>query len=524
MRLPGATYEGRVKSLGRLGNESAGALTAHAEEVLTTQTARNAVIKELQGAVDAGAAWIDAREQTAAELALADYRSKVRAIETKLDTTPAIPTKEIPEGVQVKRETSEGGQPVEREFVPMYEVRAQLFDQAESKARQDALSQVSGKYKAKLLAQINEFGGNAANGQAAKAFEGERAFMVGTRNAAVEKSILAGDIDQAASLIDSGMQLGLYSVDEARQMTSKAFNQHETLQIQKTLYATDDPNQLRRLAITLPEQAKYLSPAQKFELQKSALDKADAVAEKQLALADKARAEYSADVRADLSLQIQSKGQIPWDQIPTTLKPADRMALYALNKAAGESRSAHSDPAVEADLQARILNLSVPSTNNTRDRVAVLQQDIIAELTAGRITSTTASTLFARATDSTAQAFTTPDYNYATDKLYTIIVGGGKSSSSFFNNDPANKLAAVRAEDALRAAMRENPNTDPNVWVDENVHLFVTATKPKPATDGYIVKDSKGQVDIEQSKKNIANAYRAGKISKEAADAAVNAL
>ena len=121
MKLPGADYSYGVKSLGRIGPGTA--YGAHAEEVLTTQTAKNKVLDEFRTAAGAYNTWDEATQTANANAALADYSEAMTQEQVTLAATKQWSVKDVPDGVQVERERN--GEPVE--FVPSWQVAPQMY-------------------------------------------------------------------------------------------------------------------------------------------------------------------------------------------------------------------------------------------------------------------------------------------------------------------------------------------------------------------------------------------------------------
>ena len=140
MRLPGPTYDRGMSSLGREQRGAVQVYEVQAQAALDTQTAKDAVYQELQKLGTAANSWIEARDTGAADQAVADYRIKVRELETVLDTTTSYRAEDLPAGIQYRREETVGGAKQLREIIPSWEVRTQLFDYYEQQARTDALA------------------------------------------------------------------------------------------------------------------------------------------------------------------------------------------------------------------------------------------------------------------------------------------------------------------------------------------------------------------------------------------------
>jgi hypothetical protein len=259
-----------------------------------------------------------------------------------------------------------------------------------------------------------------------------------------------------------------------------------------------------------------------------------------LRLTQKAEADYkrtvaenSANTRVDLISGMMEEGRpLSWQELAertNNLDPSDRSMVYTFANNLREKRADTSDPATVTQLQGMALNLAMPSTTDINQRRAVVQLSIAQALADSKISDNDARTLMSSVDTMESIPYNTEAYKRAQDRLYTLLVGGSKAQIQVFDEGSPNLINALNAEEELIEAMREGgPAFNPEQWVKDNIGRYASVTLEENRTSADAQRFERFEVytpgvvgiNLEETLRNVKEAYKNGAITKEDADQA----
>jgi hypothetical protein len=539
MRLPGANYAYGVKSLGRVGNEAARVQSAHAEEVLTTQTAKNAVIKEFQNSIDAVATWDEATQTANANAALADYSEAMTQQQVTLAATKQWSVKDVPEGVQVERERN--GEPVD--FVPSWQVAPQMYDLAEKTASERALAKVTNPaIKEKLRVQLQNERTQGAAKVSATYFQDRMDSIRNTTAEALQKAVLAENTALGEKILADAVETGAFSLDEARQQRQQMLEDTDEVRASRFLSETDDPAKLEAFAAGIGAegpntQFPHLTPAKRVALMNTAESRAITLTNQRLAQYDRAKSN-AAEATFNSVLErftMTGQGATPAEisAAKNYMSPSQFKSFVGIGRT-GNANGMPSDPNTVRTLQGAVATVVGGTTplNGATDletKLAILRDANEQAFAAGTVNPTDYTAINKMIDDTGNNVFGSDGFKNASETIKK-----GIAPNVGVPGLPTPKTDArieQQAQMELRAAVSANPKLDPVKWAQENLPRFqyqvnddLNVTLTELGVGSMIVTNPDGTIDKVKSEAALRSLAAGKGLSLDVLEEAVNKL
>lgn len=543
MRLPGADYGRGMSSLGREGNGAVAQYEVAARTTLETQNAKNAVYGEFQKLGEAAVAWDQATQEAEAARALSQYNAAVTEAETTISNTKAFKADELPTDLKFDRfEKGPDGTDVPVDMVTSWKVAPQLYDHYEKQAAERALGNVTGAAREKLRLQIEDRRTNASARMKDSYFKGRMDDLRSTTQEAVTNFTNAEDVNGAISTIETAVKNGVFSVNEGRQAAQEVRSGVEAVQIDRFIGATDDPGALSKFAADIGAQGHNsafpnLTPAQRVNAMQAAENKSLAVQTRNLAAYDRNKKDMAAQLSNDAQLRFVSTGQLPTPEelnmARNTMSPSEFRAFISIGR--NSNGMAASDPTVMRATTDVILNLADTDLvidgkqGDMIDKISFARDELSELYAGGKLTRTDYDAQVRLIDAQEAKLFDSDKFKSAS-KYVQGAINPSKDILGRSMNEVSAGIESMALMD-MRKAVAANPKLDPYRWAEENMPKYRKAVGDKQVIalstlglTGYAVFSKDGTLNQAMTSDKLTDSFKAGLITGDAYEAAVNNL
>lgn len=533
MKLPGANYSVGVSSLGRANPGDPLAVGAAQANAILAQGAGENLLR----ASSIVSAWTAAEQALDARHAYAQYRARMKDLQTKLESEPRIKISELPPEVVkgLEGQVIVGDSNTPDDTIATWRVAPALYARRQKEEAAFAQGRVKGQQASQWLQDSIDVANENGEAVVQRQHVAERkAYGLGQLEDIIATDIAVGEPDKAIEAVSIAAKTGVISYADAEKRVKKIENDAANYEMSKLVQETNNILDLSELANDIYKHKGHLSDEQ-------ARMHVDRVNTKIKTLEAEVKHNFEENSKRTLakkSLDIRIKGEVPsYDdllKLESTMTGADFISLTALVDRKDRVTDIVSDRAVVKNMQRSIMALAYadPKGKPVDARARYIRDNISAQYAVDLINlkdrdqfilDVDAYELRATTSDpSYKQAEKIIDENiFPTAVLYHVSMG-----EDFF----APAISAEMKKNLYLARMQD-PKTDAIAWVTKHLPEYTKRVRDVQVKALYgqglghtTVYDKNGNLDLLATEKAILSGAQSGSVSKAQLKDGINAL